>query len=231
MRAWRGLRNFKGEAALSTWLYRIAVNVCLNRVSAKTPTTEPIESTDHFEDTRIEGAQHAMIREERAVAVRKAIAEPAEEAARDVDPARVSRHVASADRRRARQLGRRGEGQFLPRAGELEEDPRERAMTHLTPDELDRRRWKALLAPSVRRTSRRATTCQRAARRALSCVLSDAQAGRACPSRRRSSGSTSRSACARRSMPRTPPARSWPAWLRWQVLAAARRRGADRCSR
>ena len=77
VRAWRGLKNFKGQSALSTWLYRIAVNVCLNRVSAKTPATEPIESTEHFEDVRIEGAQHAMIREERAVAVRKAIAEPA----------------------------------------------------------------------------------------------------------------------------------------------------------
>ena len=74
VRAWKGLKNFKGDAALSTWLYRIAVNVCLNRVSAKTPINEPIESSERFEDLRIEGAQHAMIREERAVAVRKAIA-------------------------------------------------------------------------------------------------------------------------------------------------------------
>jgi RNA polymerase sigma-70 factor (ECF subfamily) len=74
VRAWRGLRNFKGQAALGTWLYRIAVNVCLNRVSAKSPVTEPIESTEHFEDARIEGAQHAMIREERAAVVRRAIA-------------------------------------------------------------------------------------------------------------------------------------------------------------
>jgi len=74
VRAWKGLKNFKGESALQTWLYRIAVNVCLNRIAAKTPLTEPIESTEHFEDVRIEGAQHAMLREERAVAVRKAIA-------------------------------------------------------------------------------------------------------------------------------------------------------------
>ena len=74
VRAWRGLGKFKGQSALSTWLYRIAVNVCLNRVAVKTPLTEPIESTEHFEDVRIEGAQRAMIREERAVAVRKAIA-------------------------------------------------------------------------------------------------------------------------------------------------------------
>lgn len=74
VRAWRGLKNFKGQSALPTWLHRIAVNVCLNRVSAKTPINEPIASTEHFEDVRIEGAQHAMLRKERAVAVRKAIA-------------------------------------------------------------------------------------------------------------------------------------------------------------
>lgn len=74
VRAWRGLKTFKGQSALSTWLYRIAVNVCLNRVSVKTPPTDPIESTDHFEDTRVEGAQAALLREERAATVRKAIA-------------------------------------------------------------------------------------------------------------------------------------------------------------
>lgn len=75
VRAWRGIKNFKGESALSTWLYRIAVNVCLNRVSARTVATEPIESTEHVADVRVEGAPQAMIREERAVAVRRAIAE------------------------------------------------------------------------------------------------------------------------------------------------------------
>ena len=74
VRAWRGLNTFKGQSALSTWLYRIAVNVCLNRVSVKTPPTDPIESWDRFEDTRVEGAQAALLREERAATVRKAIA-------------------------------------------------------------------------------------------------------------------------------------------------------------
>lgn len=74
LRAWRGLHGFKSQSALSTWLYRIAVNVCLNRVSAKTLAVETIESADRFEDTRIEGAQAALLREERGAAVRKAIA-------------------------------------------------------------------------------------------------------------------------------------------------------------
>ena len=74
VRAWRGLKTFKGESALSTWLYRIAVNVCLNRVSVKTPPSDSIESTDQFEDTRLVSAQTALLRDERAAAVRKAIA-------------------------------------------------------------------------------------------------------------------------------------------------------------
>jgi len=74
VRAWKGARNFKGQAALATWLYRIAVNVCLNRLSLKSPINVPAESTEHLEDVRTEGAQQALLREERAVAVRKAIA-------------------------------------------------------------------------------------------------------------------------------------------------------------
>ena len=35
LRAYRGLRRFRGDASLATWLYRIGVNVCLNHVSAK----------------------------------------------------------------------------------------------------------------------------------------------------------------------------------------------------
>ena len=73
VRAWRGLKTFKGHAALSTWLYRIAVNACLNKLGAKKAETEPIES-DHFEDTRIEHPTDSLVRGERAAAVRKAIA-------------------------------------------------------------------------------------------------------------------------------------------------------------
>jgi RNA polymerase sigma-70 factor (ECF subfamily) len=73
VRAWRGLKTFKGEAALSTWLYRIAVNACLNKVSAKKAETEPIES-DRYEDTRVENPADTMARDERGAAVRRAIA-------------------------------------------------------------------------------------------------------------------------------------------------------------
>ena len=73
VRAWRGLRHFKGEAALSTWLYRIAVNVCLNRVSAKRLETEPIVD-DRFEDRQSADPSAGLLGGERRNAVRKAIA-------------------------------------------------------------------------------------------------------------------------------------------------------------
>lgn len=74
VRAWRALRNFKGEAALSTWLYRIAVNVSLNRVALKRPDTEPLEG-DQLIDTRTEDPRAGVLRGERATAVRRAIAQ------------------------------------------------------------------------------------------------------------------------------------------------------------
>ena len=43
LRAYRGLHRFRGDAALSTWLYRIGVNMCLNRVSARTPRETPLD--------------------------------------------------------------------------------------------------------------------------------------------------------------------------------------------
>src|SRR5512132_4417663 len=39
LRAFRGLRRFRGQSSIATWLYRIGVNVCLNRLNAKTPLT------------------------------------------------------------------------------------------------------------------------------------------------------------------------------------------------
>jgi RNA polymerase sigma-70 factor (ECF subfamily) len=73
IRAYRGLRGFKGNAALSTWLYRIGVNVCLNKVSARSPRLAPLERIDQT-DHRIEHADTVLLRGERAAEVRAAIA-------------------------------------------------------------------------------------------------------------------------------------------------------------
>jgi RNA polymerase sigma-70 factor, ECF subfamily len=35
LRAYRGLRRFRGDSAVATWLHRIGVNACLNKVSGR----------------------------------------------------------------------------------------------------------------------------------------------------------------------------------------------------
>src|SRR2546426_1299875 len=74
LRAYRGLRSFRGGSSLGTWLYRIGVNVCLNRVSVKKPITEDIDARQHV-DTKRESQVDRVLREERGVRVRAAIAQ------------------------------------------------------------------------------------------------------------------------------------------------------------
>src|SRR5438876_10633679 len=56
LRAWRGFDNFEGRAALRSWLFRIATNVCLDMVKSRArralpvdfgPAQEPIEANLH----------------------------------------------------------------------------------------------------------------------------------------------------------------------------------------
>jgi len=74
LRAYRGLKTFRGQSSLATWLYRIAVNVCLNRVTAKALQTESIDG-HQFVDVGLESASDAILKEERAARVRDAIAQ------------------------------------------------------------------------------------------------------------------------------------------------------------
>jgi RNA polymerase sigma-70 factor (ECF subfamily) len=74
LRAFRGLRSFRGQSALGTWLHRIAVNVCLTRVSAKVPITEAIEERQHV-DTKSDSPSERVLKAERGARVRAAIAE------------------------------------------------------------------------------------------------------------------------------------------------------------
>ena len=78
IRAYRGLGKFKGQASLGTWLYRIGVNVCLNKVGTKTPQPAALDPLLAASDERIaateEGADAAVLRGERAGQVRAAIA-------------------------------------------------------------------------------------------------------------------------------------------------------------
>jgi RNA polymerase sigma-70 factor (ECF subfamily) len=72
VRAFKGLQNFKGEAALGTWLYRVGVNACLNRLAAKRPEHEPLDAVQRA-DMQANHPLDALVRGERALAVRRAI--------------------------------------------------------------------------------------------------------------------------------------------------------------
>jgi RNA polymerase sigma-70 factor (ECF subfamily) len=78
IRAFRSLKTFKGDAALGTWLHRIAVNVSLNKVSAAKGRPERLDALLRAGDLRaaadIESASDALLRDERAGIVRAAIA-------------------------------------------------------------------------------------------------------------------------------------------------------------
>ena len=72
LRAYRGLGGFRGGSSLATWLYRIGVNACLNRVSVKRPLTEDLDARQHV-DTLSESPSERVLREERGARVRAAI--------------------------------------------------------------------------------------------------------------------------------------------------------------
>jgi RNA polymerase sigma-70 factor (ECF subfamily) len=74
VRAHRSLAKFEGQAQFSTWLHRITVNVCLNRLALKThpqAALADIGSTPGHE----EPADAVLLRSERAARVRAAIAQ------------------------------------------------------------------------------------------------------------------------------------------------------------
>jgi len=73
LRAYRGLKNYKGDASLGTWLYRIGVNACLNRLSARPPVAEPLETSESVVDRDLDPASR-LLQQERSKRVRAAIA-------------------------------------------------------------------------------------------------------------------------------------------------------------
>lgn len=58
LRVHRGLPFFRGEARLSTWIYRIVANVCVQEQQGRRPATEPL-------DERATAAEAATARADR----------------------------------------------------------------------------------------------------------------------------------------------------------------------
>jgi RNA polymerase sigma-70 factor (ECF subfamily) len=71
LKAYRAIAKFRGESSFSTWLYRIAVNTCLNFRAARRPPVE--ELSEHVPDA---GAPvlDRLERDERSRRVRDAVA-------------------------------------------------------------------------------------------------------------------------------------------------------------
>ena len=86
LRAYRGLRGFKGQAKFSSWLYRITLNLCRDwiRRERRAPLVQVPEGTDPIDlaDQRLaptESVEELVARREMSAAVAKAMAELPEE--------------------------------------------------------------------------------------------------------------------------------------------------------
>lgn len=54
--AYRRLDSFRGDAAFSTWLYRIAVNACYDLLRTRARTPDPVEEVPEPDSARAPGA-------------------------------------------------------------------------------------------------------------------------------------------------------------------------------
>ena len=71
LRAYRALPTFKGESALGTWLYRIAVNVSLNRVGGADAAREHDRGARSLPRRRSDAGRARCCEAERAARVRR----------------------------------------------------------------------------------------------------------------------------------------------------------------
>jgi RNA polymerase sigma-70 factor, ECF subfamily len=71
VQAYRALGTFRGRARFSTWLYRIAVNLCLNHLKSAA-RQDPAEVDDRLPDARA-GSLETLLADERDRAVAEAI--------------------------------------------------------------------------------------------------------------------------------------------------------------
>src|SRR3972149_1585051 len=86
LRAFRGLRGFKGEAKFSSWLYRITLNLCRDwmRRERRAPIVQVPEGTDPIDladdhAVPVESVEDLVARREMSQAVARAMAELPEE--------------------------------------------------------------------------------------------------------------------------------------------------------
>jgi len=69
IKVWQHLDNFRGDAKVSTWIYRIAVNTCLSHIRSN-KNKAPVELQEHFDradDTT------ALVKEQQIAQLYKAV--------------------------------------------------------------------------------------------------------------------------------------------------------------
>ena len=182
MRAWRSYDRFEGRAALRSWLYRIATNVCLDMLSGRErrarpmdlgPAAEPvIAQPEHPARDDVDPADPRRPRRARGrpgrgggrarddpAGVRRGAAAPAAAPARGADPVRGAALEGRRGRRAARHERRVGQQRAAARPRDARGGQRQR-------DAIPRRSSTRPTASCSRATSRRssATTSTRSRR-------------------------------------------------------------------
>lgn len=74
IQAWKNLHRFRGDAALSTWLHRIAVNICLSRRRRPQPVQLEPEIEEKLSASDQASSVSCIVSAETALIVRKVIA-------------------------------------------------------------------------------------------------------------------------------------------------------------
>jgi RNA polymerase sigma-70 factor (ECF subfamily) len=72
VRIFKALPRFKGDAALGTWVYRVCVNACLNRLAGRRTSVESLDAAREI-PARGDSPFEQVLRLERAAAVRAAV--------------------------------------------------------------------------------------------------------------------------------------------------------------
>lgn len=73
--AWRGLRGYRGDAAPSTWLYRVVSNAAVAHLRRRKPTVPLDDADDHRHPAdETDAPERALLRAAEAAALHRAVA-------------------------------------------------------------------------------------------------------------------------------------------------------------